>query len=197
MSDGKHYRIEPIWKQVTPELGEEILAFWRANKAIANEAAAAARVQQAVCVARDDDGAIQGVGTAIVKVLPRLRQPMYYYRQYFSRQMRGRNQIRPFYLAARDILQAHNASLEKPESLGLLIELENGKLASAYSHAYEKAFDSTFIGYSPRGLTLRVTYFEGARLMPPAPIRGPSLAVRNARPNPARKPVPRRNSDRS
>ena len=31
--------IIPVWQQVTPELEQELIAFWRDNKAIVNEAA--------------------------------------------------------------------------------------------------------------------------------------------------------------
>jgi hypothetical protein len=79
----------PVWKQVTPELAQEIVAFWKQHNAIGDQAVANARAEQAVCVARDDAGQLCGVGTAIVKVLPRLRQPMYYYRQFFARATSG------------------------------------------------------------------------------------------------------------
>ncbi len=161
--------IVPVWQQVTPELAQELMAFWRDNKAIGDEAAAAARAMQAVCVARDESGALCGVGTAVVKVLPRLRQPMHYYRQYFAKGLRGQHQELPFYRRAKQILQDHNASLAQPESLGILLEVENGKIAAAYKRAYEPAFDATFIGYSSRGLQLRVSYFDDAELLPPTP----------------------------
>ena len=61
--------IVPCWKQVRPELAQELMAFWRDNKAIGDDAAAAARAMQAVCVARDESGALCGVGTAVVKVI--------------------------------------------------------------------------------------------------------------------------------
>ena len=167
--------IIPVWKQVTPELEAELVAFWRDNKAVGPDAAA--RAQQVICIARDEHGALCGVATAQVKVLPRLRQPMYYYRMFFASALRGRRQFVPFFRRARQILQDYNAGLAKPESLGLLLELENIKLGKAYPHAYEADFDATFIGYSPRGLQLRVSYFEGASLMPPAPL---PRAVRTA-----------------
>ena len=78
----------PVWKQVTPELAQELMAFWQANKAIVEAGAAANRALQAVCIARDEAGALCGVATAVVKVLPRLRQPMYYYRQFFAKGLR-------------------------------------------------------------------------------------------------------------
>lgn len=172
--------IVPAWKQVTPELAQELTAFWREHKAIGDDAVAAVRAMQAVCFARDESGALCGVGTAVVKVLPRLRQPMYYYRQYFARSLRGRRQELPFYRRAKQILQDHNASLERPESLGILLEVENSKIAAAYRRAHEPSFDATFIGYSPRGLQLRVSYFDGVELL--APVRGAATATRDAAP---------------
>lgn len=165
--------IVPVWKQVTPRLGEELMAFWRDNKAIVDDTAAAARATQAVCIARDEAGAICGVSTAVVKVLPRLRQPMYYYRQFFAKSLRGKSQFIPVYLQTKQVLQDYSMSLAKAESLGLLIETENAKLNTAYPHAHEPAFDATFIGYSPRGAQLYVSYFDGAVLQPPTPLRAP------------------------
>lgn len=176
----------PVWKEVTPALEAELIAFWRDNKAIGDEATAAVRARQAVCIARDEDGALGGVVTAVIKVLPRLRQPMYYYRMFFSRALRGQQQFLPIYLCAKQVLQNYNAGLQTPESLGLLLELENDKFASAYRHAHEPAFDATFIGYSPRGLQLRVSYFDGAELLPPVPMRAPASATRGTHPNATR-----------
>ena len=162
----------PVWKQVTPELARELVAFWRDNKAISDESAATRRVEQAVCIARDEAGALCGVGTAMVKVLPRLRQPTYYYRQFFARSLRGRQQELAFFLRCKQLLQDYNGNLPRPESLGMLLEIENAKIAAAYRRAVEPGFDAVFIGYSPRGLPLRVSYFDNARLLPPAPIQG-------------------------
>jgi hypothetical protein len=46
------------------------------------------------------------------------------------------------------------------------------------ARAYEPAADSTFIGYSPRGLQLRVSYFEQAQLLPLTPVRNRAGARR-------------------
>lgn len=161
--------IIPVWKQVTPALTEELLSMWQGSNAMPNPTAADARAGQAVCVGRDEDGALCGAGTAVLRVLPRLRQPMYYYRQFFTAQVRGQNQARPFFAVARDTLQAYNASLPAPESIGLLLELENPQLAARYNMA--QGTQTTFIGYSPRGLQLRVAYFEGATLLKPKAAR--------------------------
>jgi hypothetical protein len=163
------FDIIPVWKQATPELKEELVSMWQRNQAMRDPAAAATRAEQAVCVGRDGNGALCGVGTAVLRVLPRLRQPMYYYRQFFTVEVRGQKQTRPFFEAARETLQAYNAGLAAPESIGLLLELENPQLAARYNMA--QGLQTTFIGYSPRGLQLRVSYFEGATLLKPKASR--------------------------
>ena len=188
----------PVWKQVTPELARELVAFWRDNQAISDESAATRRVEQAVCIARDEAGALCGVGTAMVKVLPRLRQPMYYYRQFFAKALRGQHQELAFYQRCKQVLQDYNAGLKTPESLGILLEIENAKIAAAYRRAHEPGFEATFIGYSPRGLQLRVSWFDDAMLLPPAPVRAPALAARGQGGNAGRiQPTPRRGNARS
>ena len=162
----KAFEIIPVWQQVTPELKAELVDFWKRNRAIGDPAKAEARADQAVCVGRTPDGSLCAVGTAVIRVLPRLRQPMYYYRLFFARSVRGQQQMPGFFNRCRDVLQAYNASLPKPESLGVLIELESGFLATFYKQVHVAEMNSTFIGYSPRGLQLRVSYFEGATLFP-------------------------------
>lgn len=158
--------IIPVWKQVTPEVKAELLAMWSRNQAMADPALAAARADQAVCIGRDEQGVLCGVGTAVVRVLPRLRQPMYYYRQFFTQETRGQKQTVPFFNGAKQVLEEYNAGLAQPESLGLLLELENPQLAARYNMA--QGFTTTFIGYSPRGFQLRVSYFKDATLLAPA-----------------------------
>jgi len=64
----------------------------------------------------------------------------------------------------------------------LLMELENPLLAARYNSAEGAAAGTTFIGYSPRGMQLRVSYFEGATLLPPVelPKRQANLPRRGA-----------------
>lgn len=159
------FEIVPVWKRVTAELTAELIELWARSQAIPDPDRAAQRARQAVCIARDPSGAVCGVGTAVIRVLPRLRQPLYYYRQFFAEEFRGQKQAIPFFNEARRLLEQHNDLLPQPESLGMLLELENKQLMARYERAYESAADSTFIGYSPRGLQLRVSYFKNARLL--------------------------------
>jgi hypothetical protein len=160
------FQATPVWQQVTPELEGELVAFWTRNHVLADGERAQQRAAQAVCIGRDPEGTLCAVGTAVLRVLPRLRQPTYYYRQCFDVSQRGQGQTLAFANRARDILQAYNASLPRPESLGMLVEVENALLAGRYDQAIEPVTGYSFIGYSPRGLVLRVSWFEGATLLP-------------------------------
>jgi hypothetical protein len=161
-------QISAVWKQVTPELRAELLAMWTRHDTLRNPVLGAARADEAVCIARDEQGEVCAVGTAVVRVLPRLRQPMYYYRQFFADSVRGQRQTVPFFDSARQVLQQYNAALPQPESLGVLLELENQQLSARYKLA--QYMGTTFIGYSPRGFQLRVSYFDGATLLPPVSV---------------------------
>ncbi|WP_133501400.1 hypothetical protein [Cognatilysobacter terrigena] len=151
-----------LWKRVTPQVQDELVEFWLRHRALPSREVAEQRAQQAVAIGRDDDGAIWGVSTASLRVLPRLRQPVYAYRQFFAASHRGRGAAREFAIASRAILEAYNASLAAPESLGVLLEFENRDLGARYTGAVESGF--VFIGYSPRGFAQRISYFDGAQL---------------------------------
>jgi len=174
------FDISPVWKQVTPELKEEVFAFWRQHRAIGDPERARQRADEVVCIARGEDGGLCAISTAVVRVLPRLMQPLYYYRLFFARSVRGQGQVIPFYNRAREVLQSYNAGLPEPESIGVLLELESRYLDAYYKTAYVAEADSTFIGYSLRGLQLRVSYFEGARLLAPRAPRTRNAQGRTA-----------------
>jgi len=162
--------VSKVWKQITPELEAELVKFWTSNKAIGAEDDAAKRAKQVVCVARNDKGELVGVSTAQPRIVPRLRQPMYYYRNFIAESARGHKLAPEFLEQSKQALQDYNLGLSKPLCLGMIIELENKGLAAHRNEAqWKEGF--TFIGYSPKGMTLRVWYFEGVRLFAPAPLK--------------------------
>ena len=100
---------------VTPELATQLISMWARNQALPDPTKAAERAQTAVAVGRDDGGAIWGVGTATLGIVPSFGQPTYLYRQFFDVGSRGLKQTAPFLKCVRDTLEAWNASLPKPE----------------------------------------------------------------------------------
>lgn len=164
----------PVWKQITPELRQELVDFWLAEGALDDPEAAAGRADQVVCIGRDGDGVLWGVGTAYLGVVPSFGQPTYFCRQFFGARRRGKGGMMPFFRVVRDTLEAYNRSLAQPESIGITLEVQNDMLSRRYQLAYEPEADAYYIGYSPRGHHLRVVYFEGARLLlPPRAVQRP------------------------
>lgn len=172
--------IQNVWKQITPTLRQELVDFWSVSGAVTDPQRAAARADEVVCVVRDEHGALCGACSVQVRVLPRLRQPMYYMRMFLAKTARGMGQAIPLHNATRDALEAYNRTLERPEALGVLLEFESRFLSARFKRAYHPEGDSTFIGYSPRGLQLRVSYFKEAVLPPPAPL--PAALAKRIRP---------------
>jgi hypothetical protein len=177
------YKITPVWKKVSPELEKELVDFWNANKAVNNDADPSKRAKQAVCVARDDKGQIVGVSTAHPRIVPRLRQPMYYYRNFIAESARQQKLGGVFLEESKKALQDFNMAQAKPLCLGVLIELENKAVAAHRNEAqWKEGF--TFIGYSPKGNPMRVWYFDGIKLFPPAQLK--KAAAKKAAAAPAR-----------
>ena len=167
--------ITAVWKEVTPELEAELVEFWISNGAIADWQQASERTKRVVCLARSEQGAIVGVSTAHARVVPRLRQPMYSYRSFIAVEFRNEALAAAILVKTKSVLQEFNLALPRPRCLGLIIELQNPALAA---HRTEAQWDEgpVFIGYSPKGLPLRVWYFEGVRLFAPAAVSQPRVA---------------------
>ncbi|HEX5757359.1 MAG TPA: hypothetical protein VFY12_13550 [Arenimonas sp.] len=164
-------RFESVWQNVSPALQQEIVDFWIAENALRDPEAARRRARQAVCIARGSDGQLAGLCSVEARVVPRLRQRLYYYRTYVGAAHRGSKLIYPMLLQARQLLQDYNRQLPEPECIGILIEFENKSLGQHFPIAFDDTSKFGFIGYSPRGLDLRVSYFDGVQLQPPEKVQ--------------------------
>ena len=48
------FDVSPVWKQVTPQLKDEVLAFWKQNRAIGDPDRAQQRADEVVCIRTPD-----------------------------------------------------------------------------------------------------------------------------------------------
>lgn len=161
------YRFETVWKQQTPALLDEIIAFWTKEKALGSEQLAQQRAKQSLVVMRDEQGDIAAVSTAIARAIPRLRQPMFYYRSFCAEAHRGQHTSIPMMKASQKVLHEYVLSMEKPIAIGILIEIENKMLNEQFNKAYWPRTVFSFIGYSPRELPMYAHYFPDMPLLPP------------------------------
>jgi hypothetical protein len=160
----------PVWQHVTPELQAELARFWLHHKAMLDEGKAADRASQVCCIVRDGEQLI-GVATAYPRIVPLLRQPMYYLRMYLAPEARDQDLSYSFLSAAFDSVEKVELAKEKPTCLGVILSIQNQRLARHYNQAYWPRTKFTFAGVSRDGEDLRVRYFEDVRLPPPVQLK--------------------------
>ncbi|HJU26099.1 MAG TPA: hypothetical protein VJ722_05435 [Rhodanobacteraceae bacterium] len=164
------YRYVTDWLQLDPAMGEAIRAFWRREQANVEGERATQRLNEVVAHVLDADGELAAVSTATPKILPRLGQPLYYYRCFVGKQWRSSKLVRPLLRHTQEVLEDHARKNNYP-CIGVLLELENEGFADTLRWAQWPGVGFSFIGVSPRGLELRVRYFRGAKLKTPAEVQ--------------------------
>jgi len=162
--------IIPVWKRVDEQLQAELARYWIENGAMTDAGRAAERAPEVACIARSE-GRIVGVTTAYPRIVPVLRQPMYYLRMHVAPAARNEGLSIPFVVDSFAEIEKQELAKDKLLCLGVILQLQNERLAAHYNEAYWWQSKFVFAGYSRDNQQLRVRYFEGARLPPPAILR--------------------------
>jgi hypothetical protein len=160
------YHFESVWQSTTPQKKEEVAQFWVTNGAVTSLQKAADRASEIVVLMRDSTGALAAVSTAVLAVIPRLQQPLYYYRTFCAEAHRGNHTSLAMMKASQKTLHEYNLTLPEPEAIGIHVEVENEMLANHYQTARWPQTGFNFIGYSPSGHVVRAYYFPGFNLKP-------------------------------
>ena len=159
--------ILPVWKRVGPELQAEIARYWIENGAMTDQSRAADRAAEVVCIARDGER-IVGVTTAYPRIVPMLRQPMYYLRMHIATAARNQALSIPFVKDSFAEIERQELARDTPMCIGVILQLQNERLARHYDEAYWWQSKFVYAGISRDGQQIRVRYFDGVRLPPPA-----------------------------
>ena len=157
------FRFVSHWKTASVENDDAVLQFWEREGALANDTKAKERLREVVFDARDADGRVAGVCTAVPITLPRLGQPMYYYRCFIGKQWRSSRLVFRLLLRAFERLQTYARENQFP-CIGVVLELENNRFGETLRRPIWPSTGFIYIGKSGRGLDLRLRYFTGARL---------------------------------
>lgn len=166
MTKPQTYKTVTDWQQLDPAVGETIRQFWIREEANVSGEEAARRLHQVVAHIVDENGELAAVATAMPKVLPRLGQPLYYYRCFVGKAWRSSKLVRPLLRRSQKVLETFASKHDYP-CIGVLLELENEGFGDTLRWARWPGINFSYIGVSPRGLELRVWYFRHARLKTP------------------------------
>ena len=141
-----------------------VLAFWKREGALSGDVKAEERLRQVVLHAQTPEGEVAGVCTVVSMTLPRLGQPMYYYRCFIGKQWRKTRLVNTLLVGAFDTLENYACSNDYP-CIGMMLELENARFGETLQRAvWPPPTKFIYIGKSQRNLDLRIRYFRGARL---------------------------------
>lgn len=157
------FTLVTVWPHIGEQDAQDLLAFWKQEGAIPDEGQARIRLSQVVLLARDADGNIAGVCTALPVTPPQLGQPVYFWRSFVAPKWRHTRLIGTLLTKSCEFLGDFARERDFPY-IGILLELENERFKSAGRKAEWVHPRFTYIGKSPRGLDVRVHYFRGARL---------------------------------
>ncbi len=167
MSAAAGFRLVVDWQAMQPADAEAIRAFWRDERALTDEAQMDERLKQVVLHALDADGRLAGVCTAVAATPPPLGQPLYFWRCFVGARWRSTPLVMSLLKRSCTVLEDYAAANGHP-CIGILLELENARFRDKGRAAVWWNPRFTYVGRSARGLDLRVHYFKGARLKPPA-----------------------------
>ncbi len=157
------FTYHPGWGQLSSQDQDDLVAFWVDEKALPNAQVARQRVAQVVMFARDDEGAVAGVCTALPQSPPQLGQPVYFYRSFIA--PRYRKSLVVFRMLKKAVaLLEDDARTHDWPCIGVLLELENQRFGEKGRMPVWPGIDFVYVGKSPRGLECRIHWFRDARL---------------------------------
>jgi hypothetical protein len=154
------------WQSESAENDEKVVEFWKNEGALSGDVKSEERLRQVILHAETADGEVAAVSTAIPLTLPRLGQPMYYFRCFIGKKWRKTRLVFRLLNRSSEILEAY-AREHKFPCVGMLLELENSRFAETLQQPIWPTTKFVYIGKSQRNLDLRVRYFKGARLKKP------------------------------
>lgn len=159
----KEFGLEVVWQNVTPELAEELTAFWLRERALPSPELAARRVQQVLVICRENKtGDIVGVSTAVKMAVPRLlNNVVYYYRHFVADAFRRQHIGTDLVVASRIHLNEQFTSGADRSANGFFTVTESTILTKARRQGVSHA--GTFMGVNEKGEHLRIAWFDGAK----------------------------------
>ena len=165
------YQLEAVWPTPSVAVREDVINFWLAESALPNRPAAQERAHQLLVVARDFEGQVAGVSTAVRTFVSQLGFECLYFRTFIGRAHRGHG-LRTTRLFWKILLESYRFLNERfldgcdPDVLGLYAEIENRSIMRNRSDLvwHDCGMNAVYIGRTPDGRHIRVWYFDGARV---------------------------------
>ncbi len=158
----KNLTVEFVWRKVYEEIKKEVIDFWLSEGAIEKEEDAKNRANELLAVCKDNEKII-GVATGVKSLYPALKNHFLVYRSYVTEKYRHQGVAGLIYHHVYDELNRDGA-FKDHKIIGILSAFENANLNKDRRAVWKEHRNLTFIGFDPRGVQLRVSYFDDAEI---------------------------------
>jgi hypothetical protein len=153
------YRLELVHGKITPQLRDELIAFWQQNNVLPQGTDGAARAQTVVYIARNPQGAIAGVTSANIANFLKPKNPHYFYRMMVQPADRSFTLTHALWQRTGDALAA---AYTPGSPRGIVIIAENRKLSQPGLRRLLTRGGYIHLGTNPKGYDLWLRQFAPA-----------------------------------
>ncbi len=154
--------ITNVWQSKSAELIEDIIAFWKAHRAIPPNADITKRAQQVVLVVRNEKDQIIGITTSYLTNYAPLKNSFFVFRGMLAPEYRIPGLFIKMTLTTIQVLEDFSKTLNgKDRPIGIIAEIENPHLKEA--RITKTPSGMTLIGFSQKENPIYAYYFQGAR----------------------------------
>jgi hypothetical protein len=165
------YQLDAVWPTPSAAVRADVVRFWLAEGALPNRPTAEERAHQLLVVAREPNGRVAGVSTAVRAIVPQLGFQCFFYRTFVGRAHRTHG-LRSTGLFCRILLESYRVLNERfrrgidPDVLGGYSEIESTSIMQACKDVIwqDSGMNAVYIGRTQDGRHIRVWYFDGARI---------------------------------
>ncbi len=158
-------KIEFVWGNVSDNLKQEVLDFWKSEAAIHDEERAKKRANELVAICRKS-GELVGVVTHMKYFHQPLQNHFHVRRTFVKEKFRNQGIMKAMFQSVWDAF--NKQELYKEEGIvGIMAILENPILNKRNGALWPEYGNSVLVGIDNRGFQIRASYFEGAKLSLP------------------------------
>ena len=165
MNDPKEYFIlENVWKQITPDIKEEVIQFWEKNSVPLTKQEAETRSQQVVFIAKNIKHHIIGVCSVNRIFIKNMNNYFYYFRTMVDPLFRRMGLAVRFTLETRNFFNSLFIDGKDRSCIGMYIVAESELLNQNIRQAVWPRTGFVFVGFNQKGQQMRVFYFQDAEI---------------------------------
>lgn len=167
----RHFRLEgmheidyrPAWKRSDPVIERDAEIFWRRENALRPTANVTTSLSS-LCAAAYRSKELVATASVSARPIPNLRCTLAMYRCFVAREMRERGIATGLTIFSRDLMEAWSSEHPEEQIVGLGAIIRSRLLVQNLDLAVYPKTKLALVGYSRRGLQIRVYWFEHARI---------------------------------